>query len=223
MYHSLQRELEELQKLCYHKQMKQHTPRGMNRDTRQTNRYNPYTRQYVSTTMGEGGSRVDGKRDMKCVQDDSGVGVEVEDGVEGWDDDELEAVELASFQESLGDAEMEWMEEEEEEEDIGREGDRDSVFESREKPRISSSVPSTSGDIQFGQNKYQFIKPSSSRRMNTPTPKAVRTVVKRCSKQSSDTTHLSCITDSPLPGAMAAKKPSGQSIYKTPGQHEQLQ
>ena len=226
-YHSLQRELEELQRLCYHRQMKQHMPRGKNRDTRQTSRYNPYTRQYMSETR-DGGSRTDvkdGRVAMKCAQDDSGVGVETEggdDAEESWDDDELEAVELASFQEGLGDAEMEWMEDEEEEDSVESNTREGSAFEHREKPQVISGVPSTHRDVQLGQKKYRFIKPSSCH-MNKPTPKAIRTVVKRCSKQSTDTARLSCLTDSPMPGTVVTKKPSGQSIYKTPGQHEQLQ
>ena len=269
-YHSLHRELEELQRLCYHKQMKQHMPQRKKRDSqserdsgkgggtayrrrsrmscdhpRQTGHYNPYTYQYVPSAgayKASSGAEHDDGGDSEEREEESGgqgssavIGEEGDaiDG-EGWDD-ELEAMELASFQESLSVAEMEWVEDEGEGEEGGigdsgggwgkvreREGGR--VFERRQQldRRVQEHKQSLSQALdasrirRAGRSKDSFIKQQS-------TPKAVRTVVKRGGDQAVDSTHLSSLTDSPMPGEMAPKKSSGQSIYKAPGQHEPME
>lgn len=156
---------------------------------------------------------------------------DVEDTEEGWDD-ELEAAELALFQESLSVSDMEWVEDEETEHSrlsVGSkaiERERESNFEHGEKLRKKlkerqehslSKTPCSDATVSHNQHKYSFIKPRYP--SGQPTSKAVRSVVKK----GGDLAQLTSVTDSPLPGTIPPKKSSGQSIYKAPGHREPLQ
>ena len=265
MYHSLCRELEDLQRLCYHKQMRQQLSLQKKRESqggncsksgignrsrlllnhdqprRSAGHYNPYTHQYVPSTgiygvgseAGRGGEG-EGKED--AVTREEGEEEEEEEEAEGWDD-ELEKVDEDFVS-------MEWGGGDEEEREGEGEREEDKEEESRyfrnmfepivpgelqlkkrgkEQKQTLSRAPTNTGSAS--RSKYSFKKPSAPLVMQS-TPKAIRTVVKRGSRQAGVTenaTHLSSITDSPLPGETVPRKSSGQSIYKAPGQHEPLQ
>ena len=147
---------------------------------------------------------------------------------EGWDD-EMEAAELASFQESLSVSDMEWAEEDEGE--VEREEQESSVGshiletedqENREgvgkykQDHFCSKVSSGAASLRK-QHKYSFVKQRHHASMQ-PTSKALQRAVWR----GGDSAHLATVTDSPMPGTMPPRKSSGQSIYKAPGQYETL-
>ena len=256
-YHSLHRELEELQRLCYHKQMKQHLSRRQKRDHQSVSgrvggvgsaskslsfdasllkgHYNPYTHQYVPSMHVDGEverndgavEESEGREDENEGQAGSSMMVGDEEEGEGWDD-ELEAAELAMFQESLSVSEMEWVEDEAEEGRGGKGGEvteGEGEGEHREKrARQQQTLSRGTGAKRANSNNYSFIKPSSCHTVHLkPQLKHSRTVVKRGGERPVTSAHLACVTDSPMPGTTPPKKSSGQSIYKAPGLHDPMQ
>ena len=151
------------------------------------------------TGSGVRGSRVEGE---------SGDG----EGDEGWDD-ELEAAELASFQESLSVSEMEWAAAEEDDDDFEAapsrpvEGEKESA-ESGQPPQ--AILPTSSGGGRI--TKRERVVPAGQ----SSSARAVRTVMKRSGELMAH--HLAQVTDSPA--TLPVRRPSGQSIYKAPGQHD---
>ena len=261
-YHSLHRELEELQRLCYHKQMKQHVPQrknkgfesgrhndnstglgASNRDKPRlsnnaplwkSGHYNPYTQKYMPTieAKNDGGCRTESRDDGGSqggyeISSDAGVGAGGQDEVkEGWDDD-LAAAELASY--DLGVDEMEWMEEEGETPESGecdskeaKERDtfsgRDETIHSRAKQKQHTNihVPVARETVKTVRKSSSFIGPVPHVQLTS------KPVVRQCGGRPANSAHLAHTTDSPMPGTTAARKPSGQSIYKTPG-HDPVQ
>lgn len=192
--------------------------------------YNPYTHQYVPSLgihevdsgleyAGDDEGESEGRGEKSCVLGGTseGIGADEEDG-DGWDD-ELEAMDLTSI------SEMEWGEDEgvcggngggEE-----REKEREDVSEQEEKQgkTVWGHKKDLSGTMRAARNKYLFIKPSLN---SASASKAVRTVVKSAGMLPVGSACMSAVLDSPMPGEMALKKSSGQSIYKAPGQHEPL-
>lgn len=234
-YHSLHKELEELQRLCYHKQMKQHLSRRQNKDPQGGHgsgaiasrlshhlpgHYNPYTHQYVPSLgiheadsgveyAGDGGGESEGREEEACVL--GGTSAPDEEDGEGWDD-ELEAMDLTGI------SEMEWAEDG----DVygggevkEKEGGCVSEQEEKQGKTALGHKEHLSGTTRAGRNKYSFIKPSlnASSALN-----ALRTVVKSSGPRPVNSACISAALDSPMPGEMALKKSSGQSIYKAPGQ-----
>lgn len=232
----MHKELEELQRLCYHKQMKQQLSRRQNKDLQGGHgsgaiasrlshhlpgHYNPYTHQYVPSLgihevdsgveyAGDGGEESEGREEESCVL--GGTSAPDEEDGEGWDD-ELEAMDLTGI------SEMEWGE------DGGvyggdgggevreKEGEGMSEQEEKQGKTALGHKEHLSGTTRAGRNKYSFIKPNASSAL-----KALRTVVKSGGPRPVNSACVSAALDSPMPGEMALKKSSGQSIYKAPGQ-----
>lgn len=232
MYHSLHRELEELQRLCYHKQMKQHISRRNTR-TEGIKRYNPYI--HTNTIIGRRREENHGGNELAIETIDAEQREkEGEDGgdrdgeEEGWDD-ELEAAELASLHEKLSVSDMEWLDEEVEEEKEEEYGSRpgDNIFQAETNQatflvKQNNQSGTSAGERSAGHSrkeKMPLIKLTPHKPQQT-TCKAVRTVVKRQSnnRHQQQLDHLAHVTDSPA--SLPPRKSSGQSIFKVPGMQD---
>ena len=167
--------------------------------------YNYGSVRSVSSVSGVNGDGVEVESVREGGEGEGGHGeAGEEEEEEGWDD-ELEAAELALFQESMSVSEMDWIGEEEKEREEEEEEDRMD-------PTPLASRATT------GANTAQRRVPNRP----PPTPRAVRTAMKAPGGDGSGrrlVAHLAQVTDSPA--TVPVRKHSGQSIYKAPGQQQE--
>ena len=189
-----------------------------------TSNYNPYVRRYDGNRECEnGGGGRGGRGNREGESGETGDGDE--EGDEGWDD-ELEAAELASFQESLSVSEMEWVEEEDDDFETASsrvaEGEKSPESGGTQPPKTKqppqTSLPTRScGDRNTNRDRVvPLVNPLSGQQQSTT--RAIRTVVKRRERSGELANHLAQVTDSPA--TVPIRRPSGQSIYKAPGQQD---
>ena len=186
-----------------------------------TGSYNPYVRRYEGNRERENGGGGRGNREGESGE----TGDRDEEGDEGWDD-ELEAAELASFQESLTVSEMEWVEEEDDdfetassrvvEGGIAPESGGTQAPKTKQPP-LTSLPTKGCGDRNTNRDRVVPLVNSLSGQQQSTT-RAVRTVVKRRERYGELANHLAQVTDSPA--TVPIRRPSGQSIYKAPGQQD---
>ena len=233
LYYSLYEELEDLQRQCYHHQMKQHLSLQKQRDIencsgrtkfhRQAGHYNPYTYKYVPNTgtsseLRHGGEDVEEVGvDESCHEDIRGLAMEDID--EGYDwDNELEEVdvEIESFEKTN------FTKDEEDEE--GKESDMFAVIDDENSDLCESQMIQEESTVKPAQGikGVQSTTKMSGSTWNgsASTWTGEKKTRKLNGEMSKGDSIFSSTIDSPLLRDFAPKKQSGQSIYKPPGQLE---